>query len=109
MEQNNPVIQLPSNPKQNNFLITLLSILLLLSCIIAGFFAWQTQNLVNELRIMSDESKQTQIPTTTSTPDPTMGWKTYAIDKIGLSFKYPSDFIINEDTKSKPNFVTVSK
>ncbi|KKP47245.1 MAG: hypothetical protein UR39_C0005G0058 [Candidatus Woesebacteria bacterium GW2011_GWA1_33_30] len=51
-------------PKNNNFLISLLSILLLLSCIIAGFFAWQTQNLVRELT----ESRNQNLTTPSQTP-----------------------------------------
>ena len=35
--------------KNNNFLIYLLSILLLISVLIAGFFAYQTQKLVKEI------------------------------------------------------------
>ena len=44
---------------QNSFLVVLLSILLFISMAIAGFFAYQTQSLNEELRIMNDESKQT--------------------------------------------------
>lgn len=65
MEQSNSVNQLSSESiiqKPNSFLITLLSILLLISCLIAGFFAWQTQNLVKEL------NKIRSVSTPTSTP-----------------------------------------
>lgn len=53
-------------PKNSNFLIILLSILLFISLSIAGFFAYQTQQLTNELRVMSDELRQTPISTPTT-------------------------------------------
>ncbi|MEK7168480.1 MAG: hypothetical protein AAB778_00535 [Patescibacteria group bacterium] len=52
-----------SRPKANNFLVVLLSVLLFISVAIAGFFAYQTQKLIKELRMMSNESKQTVEPT----------------------------------------------
>ena len=58
-------------PKQNNFLVVLLSVLLIASVSIAGFFAYQTQKLVKEL----DEAKipplATLSPEPTSIPEPT--------------------------------------
>ncbi|MEK7168498.1 MAG: hypothetical protein AAB778_00625 [Patescibacteria group bacterium] len=57
-------------PKQSNFLVILLSILLIISCLIAGFSAYQTQKLVKQLRVMGDELKPT--PATTQTPTPTI-------------------------------------
>lgn len=50
-------------PKQSSFLITLLSVLLLLACIIAGFFAYQTQTLVKELVSVKDALQATPDPT----------------------------------------------
>jgi len=55
-------------PKQSNFLIILLSVLLLLSVTIAGFFAYQTQKLVKELTMLKTES----IPTPEATMEPTI-------------------------------------
>lgn len=79
--------------KQNNFIVTLLSVLLLISVFIAGFFAYQTQRLAKELRVMSDESKPT--PVATQTPDPTADWKTY-VDPAGFSFSYPNNLEIEK-------------
>lgn len=75
MEQDPAINQAPTSevqttPKQSNFLVTLLSVLLLISCLIAGFFAWQTQKLVKELRVISDESKPTPTPTSATTIEP---------------------------------------
>lgn len=56
-------------PKTNDFLITLLSVLLLLSVIIAGFFAWKTQNLVKEIGTLNQKLvATTPIPTTIPEP-----------------------------------------
>ncbi len=101
--ENQDQIQQPQmfqeKPKQNGsgFLVGLLSTLLLLASIIAGFFAYQTQKLVSELRVMSEELKQaakTPEPTTSplATPDPTADWKTYTNTKYGYSFKYSGEF-----------------
>lgn len=91
-QENNPsgpinTIKSTEEPKQNNFLISLLSILLLISVFIAGFFAYQTQKLVKELRVIGNKPEPTASPT--QTPDPTADWKTYTNTKYGFSFKYP--------------------
>lgn len=95
-----------TRPKPNNFLVILLSVLLLLSVSIAGFFAFQTQKLVNELTVL--KTKENVVPVVTPEPestfpmyteptaDPTANWKTYTNTKYNFSFKYPSDFKINE-------------
>lgn len=54
--------------KQPSFLITLLSILLLISVFIAGFFAWKTQKLVKELQGIRNEELTRQ--TSTASPSP---------------------------------------
>ncbi len=72
-------------PKQSSFLITFLSILLLISCLIAGFFAYQTQSLVKELTVYKLQQKETPIATTT--PDPIANWKTYTNSELGFSFR----------------------
>lgn len=81
--------------KNNNFLVTLLSLLLLLAVGTAGFFAYQTQKLVQELRVMSDESKPTTKASSTPQPtdDPSVNWKTYTDKGIGYTVKYPTEAI----------------
>ena len=54
-------------PKNNNFIVTLLSVLLLISVFIAGFFAYQTQNLVKEITKL----QVTPTPIATIIPSPT--------------------------------------
>lgn len=95
MEEQNQVNQLPSEPviqKQSNFLVILLSILLLISCLIAGFFAYQTQKLVKELTEIRNQNLATQIPTS----NPTADWKTYTNTNSKISFKYPSQFTLED-------------
>ena len=71
-------------PKKNNFLVILLSILLFISLVIAGFFAYQTQKLVNELAVIKNTT-----PTVTADIDPTLNWKTFLDPNlVGFSFKY---------------------
>lgn len=110
MQENQPTVnQSVNNPitqKQNNFLVILLSILLFISCVIAGFFAYQTQKLVAEVTGYREQLKQTLVPTTNNlqpsiTPDPTLNWKTYTNTKYNFSFRYPSNFG-NEGTISGP-------
>lgn len=88
-----------NRPKTSNFLIILLSILLIISTASAGFFAYQTQKLVKELQGIRSEEKvaiATSEPTTepvatdSSEVDPTANWKVYSGDKF--SFKYPNDW-----------------
>lgn len=92
-------IVVPANdqqPKTNSFLVILLSVLLFISVAIAGFFAYQTQKLVNELRVMSDESKQTAEPTSEPVvTDPTVDWKTYKYNDL-FEIKIPQDLKIND-------------
>lgn len=82
-------------PKQNNFIIILLSILLLISVFIAGFFAFQTQKLVKELQIIRSNSVAVQSPISAPTPDPTANWKTYT--NTEYSFKYPREWSIPKE------------
>lgn len=89
---NQPIVETPQKVnKKNNFLVSLLSILLLLSCIIAGFFAYQTQKLVRELT----EQRNLVIPSPISTPtaDSTTNWKTYKYLDM-FEIKVPNDYKI---------------
>ena len=65
MQENNPVAT-PVVVPQSNFLVILLSILLIISVLIAGFFAYQTQRLVAELRVKNEELRI--VPTVTTQP-----------------------------------------
>ena len=77
-----------NNPKQIKYLIILLSILLAISVILAGFFAYQTQNLTKEIKKLRNEELITQ----TLTPSSTVGWKTYISTDNSFTFKFPDDW-----------------
>jgi hypothetical protein len=100
---NNPV-PTPEQPKNNSFLIILLSILLIISVAISGFFAYQTQVLVKELNNLKTNQKPTSVNTTEPTVEPiatnsamtvdlTAGWKTYTSDnQLDIPDSYFSKF-----------------
>jgi hypothetical protein len=117
MQENNPVptpVVTPEvmieQPKNNNFLVILLSILLLLSVTIAGFFAFQTQKLVKELNMLRNEELIVKTPAPTVepvvSPDPTANWKTYSL--LTASFKYPQDYYL-EPQSTKSNVTVYNK
>ncbi len=93
---------LAEQPKQSNFLTILLSVLLVVSISIAGFFAYQTQRLVKELRVMSGELEQKtemiseptaeSVATEGSEIDQTASWKMYNNSLFQFSFRYPKEF-----------------
>lgn len=93
LSQNQPI--LPEQSKQNNFLVILLSALLLLSVSIAGFFAYQTQTLVKELTLL--KSSPTPVSSTEPALDPTADWKTYNDEKNRFSFSYPEEVAVKKE------------
>ncbi len=112
MENQTPVLQevtpqvVVEQPKQSNFLIILLSIISVISLSIAGFFAFQTQKLVEELALLRTQptpvatSEPTTEPVTTSsstTVDPTAGWKMYTNKVFKFTFKYPSEYQLTDN------------
>lgn len=94
--------------KQNKFLAILLSILLLISCSIAVFFAYQTQKLDNELKILETMVDSTPIPTDepVKVEKMTENWKAYS-GKL-FTFRYPEEmFFERQDVQdlNDPNNV----
>lgn len=96
------VIQEEQQPKKSNFLVILLSIFLFISLVIAGFFAFQTQKLTEELITRDDKSggdtatveitPPTTNPVSTSNvmADPTINWKKYT--NSDFSYRYPNEW-----------------
>lgn len=107
------VIQAEQMPKKGNFLVILLSVLLLVSVSIAGFFAFQTQRLNEELRMKNgelkqptqntiDESSNESVPTVI--PDTTSNWLKFE-SKDGLVLKYPPEWtVVNNMYISQKSF-----
>ncbi len=102
-------------PKQSNFLAILLSILLFISVVIAGFFAFQTQKLVKELTVLKNEPTPTAIAKVEPTRDPglepepvpleilTKDWKTYKYLNL-FEIKIPNDYKVVDKGNS---YVTI--
>lgn len=93
-------------PKQSNFLTILLSVLLTISVIVSGFFAYQTQKLVKELTLLRTEPTSTTpfepttepVATKSSEVDPTAVWKTYKNSTYNYSLDISSGWIIGEES-----------
>lgn len=92
-------------PKKNNFLVILLSILLVLSLAIAGFFAYQTQKLAKELSGFKNQNLATPtsepestFPMYTEPNNPTADWKTYKVNELGIEFKLPKQLGMLENS-----------
>ncbi len=81
--------------KMNDIVVMSLSVLLLISVFIAGFFAYKTQSLVKEITKL--KSIPTPIATVTPSPDPTANWKTYKNNDYGFTFKYPNTTKVDEE------------
>lgn len=90
----------PTKNKGGNFLTVFLSILLLISVVIAGLFAYQTQKLVKEIIKLQFTPSPPASTEPSSTIDPTIDWKTYTINLNNLTFKYPSDKEVFADINS---------
>ncbi len=103
-----PAQPIYDKPKVNNFLVILLSILLLMSCFVAGFFAYRTQMLVAELQmknesyVKTEEVYQDDLVVTTLDTDMTADWKTYSSPEVvdfltPFTLKYPSNWNLKEE------------
>lgn len=92
--------------KQSSFLVILLSILLIISCLIAGFFAYQTQKLVKELTVY--RLQPTQTPTPSPTTDSTADWNVYTDLTNKFEVKYPNGWTTTKNTKNKSSYTQVA-
>lgn len=114
MQEANPIQAVPTTPQtivqpsKSNFLTILLSVLLVISVSISGFFAYQTQKLVKELQeirnveelVETTEPTIEPVATKNSEVDPTENWKTYTNTEFGFMFKYPQDMFFKIETGS---------
>ena len=85
----------------NNFLVPLLSVLLIIAVAIAGLFYFQIQKLSKELtENKTPTAIATATPIQTSSPTPTLkpGWKKYTDDKYGFEFSYPEKYKVLTDS-----------
>lgn len=109
MEENKPVENVQpiasAPPKSTNFLLIGLIVIFVAALTSGGTFLFmsQKQKVAEVIPLSQVQTKPTAIPTT----DPTANWKTYINNNLGFSFKYPSDWILTEPTKT--DVVEVSK
>jgi len=93
----NPAVSAPAydqKPKTNSFLVILLSILLLISLSIAGFFAFQNQKLIKELTALQVVPTPVAIVEPTEIPVVAVGmtdWKIYNNEGL-FTYQYPSEY-----------------
>lgn len=84
----------PISTKQKNPLLTIIVIIILfLSLGAVGFLMYQNQQLKQQIAILT---KPIPSPIPTTIPDEADNWKTYNNNKYNFSFKYPSQWIVEE-------------
>lgn len=94
--------------KPNNFLVILLSVFLVFVLAIAGFFAYQTQQLTVELQEIRNEELVAQT-SPESNNNLSKDWKTYINEKLKFELKYPTTFVIDKEMNDQYNRSTVFK
>ncbi len=94
VENNPPTV--PPTPKTKSKLMPILLIVLILAILgVGGVYAYKN------FFAKETEATPTPISTPESTPDPTADWKTFVTkDKI-VTFKYPSDWTVEQSTTSE--------
>ena len=104
---------------QNGFAVieVILAVLLVVAIGAAGYFAYKDHHskAVNPQSTSSTAtSGSKQAATTKAPPNPYAGWNSYTLKDVKVSFKYPTDFVLNDQTgsSSQPSgsdAVTLSK
>lgn len=89
----------------NKTLTTILSIIIVLLSVVSGFFAWQNQRLVKNIRLAmpTPTAIPSPNPVPTPTPDEKASWKEYADEKLKLTFKAPFEM----NVKVIDNLITI--
>ena len=90
-------------PKSKSWLIILLIIFCFASLAAAGYFYYQSQQLkklTTTTAIQPPISPANEVPTDTSTPDPTADWKTYTNAAYSFSYNYPQSYPQSESAGS---------
>ena len=92
MPEQIPPVQKTFTPK---FIGVIVGLLVLGSGAYAGIWYWQNQQVANEVA-------PTFTPRPSALPDPTAGWKTYTDTQYGFEFKYPADWIQEQNSIYSP-------
>lgn len=89
----------------NKTLTTILSVVIILLSVVSGFFAWQNQRLVKQIRanLPTPTPTATITPSPSPTPNPYVNWKEYKETKLKLVFKAPLEI----NVKVVDNIITL--
>lgn len=89
----------------NKTLTTILSAIIILLSVVSGFFAWQNQRLVKQIRanLPTPTPTATITPSPSPIPDPYASWKEYTDEKLKLTFKAPFEM----NVKVVDNLITI--
>ena len=74
--------------------IVLIAVILLVAAGVGGYILGTNQNQTVQTQPV------TQLPQPSPTPDPTANWKTYSNTKYDFSFKYPSEWEIDDSSSN---------
>jgi hypothetical protein len=99
-----PVVA-PQQP-QTKWLFLVLALVVALAAY-AGVAYWQGMWPFSPSEEVAEEIIVEESPTPTSVADTTVGWRTYTDSGIGLNFKYPTTWTVNNYDKS-PNLLIYS-
>ena len=92
----------PARKPANKFLITGISILLLISLTMASFFAYQSSKLKQKTASSAQPSPNPTIINPSPTPNPTANWEIYS-GRDGYSFQYPDNCKLNDYNEANYN------
>ncbi|CAN5315025.1 hypothetical protein BH10PAT1_BH10PAT1_1380 [soil metagenome] len=106
--QPTPVVN-PVEPKpKSNLLMIGLGLIILVLLLVSGYLGYQNMQLQKEVTSMktADKMMVETSPNPVATTDPTNGWKTYTNSDFNFSFKYPTNFEVNDGSNENGLFVT---
>lgn len=83
---------------QRGFAVIHLIVLVLVLALVGGAYYFGTKNAVNKIVDTGKQEQARQSPSAIPSPsnDETADWKSYASNKLGFSFRYPSDWYAAE-------------
>lgn len=86
----------PDTPQsKHNWLALVLGVALVVVLGVAGFFAYKYFQSENDAPVQEEKTPVVSLPT--SVPDPTANWETYTSVVHGVTFKYPSTWVLVEE------------
>jgi hypothetical protein len=105
------IIDKPVVEKKKSSALTI-SLAIVLSAAVFGYIGYwygSSKNKTTATPTPTVTATTSAVASATTTTDPTASWKTYTSDSYGISFKYPSNWTLKEDTsKSCQSFVAIT-